>query len=213
MIVGDIHGEFGALNALMNIQRPDITIVCGDIAYYWMNTEAVREIKPKGKVYLIPGNHEDWNALQNVYRHNVDPLEIESNIFWCPIGSSIELNNIKILFVGGAESHDKNQRTFMIDWFPEEVLNSRDLDFIIDNNNKADIIISHTAPLAFKMNISGYSTDPTRHVLSILLEKYKPHRWYFGHFHMYVKGQYNNTKWTCLNYINQPSRYFEIIEL
>lgn len=215
MVVGDIHSEFGMLNTLMNRRPTDITIVCGDIAYFWCGENAKYKIKPKGKVYLVPGNHEDYFTMQRVVgRHSFNPVELEENVFWCPIGSSIKVNDTKILFVGGAESHDKNQRMFMVDWFPEEVLNSKDVDFILDNTDRADIIISHTAPLAFDVKLDfDYRTDPTRHALSILLEKFKPSLWYFGHFHKYITGIHKNTKWTGLNMIQDCSRYFEILNI
>jgi len=31
MIVGDVHGEFGTLNTLINRRKPDMIIACGDL--------------------------------------------------------------------------------------------------------------------------------------------------------------------------------------
>lgn len=217
MFVGDIHGDFGKLNSLMNTKFPDITIVCGDIAYFWMNNQAIGKIKPKGKVYLVPGNHEDFMMINDIVgRNKLEPVEVEPNLFFCSIGSSITVNNQKILFVGGADSFDKQQRTMMVDWFPEETLNCIDIDFILDNHSNADIIVSHTAPTEFWVGNAHWNskhTDPTRKALSVLLEKYHPSRWYFGHFHEYFIDVYKNTRWKGLNLIQAHTKYFDIIDI
>ncbi|MFA5154372.1 MAG: metallophosphoesterase family protein, partial [Clostridia bacterium] len=103
---GDIHGYFDNLNILINNKKPDVLIQCGDNAYYFSPDEiyGFQKIKPGNcKVYLIPGNHENWNQIEKVIgRRGPEPIEIEPNIFYCPIGSSAVINNKTYLFIGGA---------------------------------------------------------------------------------------------------------------
>jgi len=218
LMVGDIHGRFEDLNKLINKRKPDITIQVGDNAYYWMNNDNTGKIKPQGsKVYLIPGNHENFDIFhERIGRLHLDPTEIENNIFYCSIGSSITINNKKILFIGGADSVDKEMRTDKINWFrEEEILNNKDLDFILDNHKHADIIVSHTCPMEFDMKETERFdkwNDPTRQVLSILLEKLNPYLWYFGHWHHYLKGTFKKTEWVALNMVPE-TKWWKMIEL
>lgn len=210
LYVGDIHGEFGKLNSLINKKKPDILIVCGDVAYYWGVEDNTGKIKPgKTKVYLVPGNHEHiWKAEKEVGRRNTHPIEIEPNIFYCPIGSCILVHNKRILFVGGADSYDKSARTIGIDWFPEELLNQADLDYILNMHQRVDIIVSHTCPDIFDMNVPLTFNDPSRKILTILYEKFHPEEWYFGHFHLFKRRQAGSTRWTCLDRIDGQERHF-----
>lgn len=217
LMVGDVHGRFGDLNKLINKKKPDIVIQVGDNAYYWLNNVAKGEIKPQGcKVYLVPGNHENWDMIHSrVGRHKLDPTEIEENIFYCSIGSSITINDKKILFIGGADSIDKIMRTNKLDWFrEEEILSNKDVDFILDNHEHADIIVSHTCPTEFNMESTGRFdkyTDPTRLALSLILKRYKPYSWFFGHWHYYIKDRYDKTTWVGLNKVPDTKWWKEIV--
>jgi predicted phosphodiesterase len=216
LIAGDIHQEFGQLNALINVTKPDITIQAGDNAYFWAGRAYMGKIKSASPVYLVPGNHEDWDMIDQVGRRGMTPILLEQNIYHCPIGSSIEVNGKKILFVGGADSIDKAVRQEFITWWRQETLNNTDLDYILANVDRADIIVSHTCPDEFKLNKKRYDDDkfddPTQKALSYLLHRYKPSKWFFGHFHSTEKGQHLNTKWTMLN-MSGSTCWWKIIEV
>jgi Icc-related predicted phosphoesterase len=203
LAVGDIHSNFNAFNTLIEVKQPDIVFQCGDNGYFWVGKQAKGLIKPgNSKVYLIPGNHEDWNMYESIVgRHSKHPVEVESNVFYCPIGSIIELNGKRVMFLGGADSIDKRYRTFGYDYFPQEILDQKDLDFVL-SQNKVDIIISHTCPSVFevpKYSFTDMVADPTRKVLDIVLEKLKPDLWIFGHWHEFLQGRIDNTNWYGLN--------------
>jgi len=219
LFVGDIHGDFGALNKLINKKLPDVVIQLGDNAYFWRGQKnGERAIKPgKSIVFLLPGNHEDWVLFdRHVGRRGREPIEIEQNIFYCPIGSEIELNGKKIMFIGGAESIDKARRVAYDTWFPEELLNQEDLDFCLSTPNKIDIICSHTCPYDFqifqRLGIYEKANDPTMRVLNEVLFNLKPESWFFGHWHDFVQGKVADcrfwglncslyTKWWMTNYV------------
>lgn len=205
LAVGDIHGQFGALNALINKKEPDILIQLGDNAYFWPETNNVGKIKPGNcKVYLIPGNHSDWNQIEKeVGRRGRTPIEIEKNIFWCPIGSTLRINKRNFMFVGGAYSIDKAWRKPDISWWEQETLNQEDLEFCLSTPEKVDTICSHTAPFDFRiferLRIYDKANDHTMFVLNQLLYEFKPTAWYGGHWHDFVQGNTFGCRWWFLN--------------
>ena len=206
-IVGDIHGEFSKLNSFMNKYKEiDILIQAGDNAYYWSEVIGEKEIKPKQtKVYLVPGNHENFNFIEErVGRHGKVPVEIEPNIFYCPIGSTIDINDTVIMFIGGADSIDKRYRVPNLSWWAQEVLTDEDYDYIVSSVEKVDIIVSHTCPNYFDVKERVYQDegyDPTRYILDKIHDKYKPAYWFFGHWHRFIQSTYENTKWCALNMV------------
>jgi hypothetical protein len=169
-----------------------------------------------GKI-CITGNC--WNTFEEVVgRRGPEPVEVESKIYQCPIGSTIEVSGKVILFVGGADSIDKHLRHEGVTWFRQEILNTQDIEYIMQSVPKADIIISHTCPNEFdvKSTLSKWmpnTPDPSRKALSILLHHYKPEQWYFGHWHRYQTGIYKETAWTCLDMLGGVSSNFVTINL
>jgi hypothetical protein len=194
IITGDIHGEWGKLNALINKKKPDILIVCGDFGYWPAMWDLDKIVPAETKILWCDGNHEDFWALKQA-----NP-EVVPGVFYMKRGSVYTLpDNRKVLFMGGASSTDKEMRTFGVDWFPEETISWADMEDLPDH--RIDIVISHTCPNEFYKQLSSlYShNDPSRVALSYVLEKYRPLLWYFGHFHAFRKGKFEDTHWTALN--------------
>ena len=216
VVTGDIHGEFGTLNSYINSRHPDIILCCGDFGY-WPEEKnySLKILKPQTtKIYWCPGNHEQWDQLEERHgRRGPVPIEIKPNIFYCPIGSHLEINGKDILFVGGADSIDKALRTKGFDWFPQELLNQEDLDYILQYPKKVDMIISHTCPSLFPMR--PFETpekviDPTRKVLDIILEQFHPRDYFYGHWHQSLRGRLGDTFYECLNNIPYTNWWKEI---
>lgn len=126
-------------------------------------------------------------------------------------GSYITLpDGRNILFIGGAQSLDKDAREPGINWFPGEVLMEEDVNDLPEI--EIEIVISHTCPREFIPQVKAKDKrrfeDPSHDVLSKILNKYMPKYWYFGHFHSYQKGITENIKWTALNQIGDTG-WFE----
>ncbi len=160
------------------------------------------------KIYWCDGNHEDHWDLKEERNYMKAPCQVMPNVYYMKRGSVLSLpDGRNVLFIGGADSVDKNQRKLGFDWFPEEVITQSDVYDL--PNIKIDIVISHTCPLEFhqpiltaKVPYWGWQEkikDPSAHALSYILNRYKPDLWYFGHFHIYKTGVHFNTKWVCLN--------------
>lgn len=225
VFIGDIHGEFGQLNSFMNEfyskhKEPTTFIICGDVAYFWLNDPTpIIKRPPYSKIIWIPGNHENWEIVD---KYELGKLhELQDGVFMASFGAIEEIEGKKIMFCGGAESTDKNLRTPFVDWFPQEIITNKDMNFIFDEvkQQKIDILVSHTCPgivfpeLSKKMDwLQERSSDPSTHALDIIVERFKPELSVFGHFHRFTQGTVNDMVFTCLSYIYSNKIYYKILK-
>lgn len=219
IFMGDIHGKFGQVNSYMhemyNKHKESITfIICGDVAYWWCN-EPIPVVKVPAycKLIWVPGNHERWDIID---QYELGKLhELQDKVFLATFGAIETIEGHRIMFCGGADSVDKHMRTIFIDWFPQEIINNTDMDFLFDHvpEQKIDILVSHTCPsrifsqLSKKVDwLEEKSSDPSVYALDIIIDRYKPNLNVFGHFHKFMEGKINDLHWVCLSYINSSSR-------
>jgi len=162
------------------------------------------------KVYWCDGNHEDHWMLKK----HTEPTEVHRNVFYMPRASTLTLPAGRdVLFVGGAESIDVNARQTGVDWFPEEIPGYADFLKLDNVKGRVDIVISHTCPVEFNEVPDRHCAvlnDPTREILSRVVERFNPSLWYFGHWHAFAQGKYHNIKWTCLHYAPYKNWWIEI---
>ena len=209
-VCGDLHGDFPELNQIVSRRHPDIILQCGDFGWWphYHNTTKFGGrkvfnqfgIKNKDtKVLWIGGNHENWDDLKCITDYT--PYEIQDGVTYCPFGTVIEVNGYSILMVGGAESTDKEHRIEGDSWWKNEIISQEDMDNLPDC--KIDIVISHTAPRNWIENSVfkkyGRSTDPSSFALQLIFEKYRPNKWFNGHFHKYLKCEIDGCEWTSLD--------------
>lgn len=215
LVCGDIHGRWGMLNALINRKQPEIILQVGDFGIFEKFNCFVEDIKPHDtKIYFCDGNHENFDILDDLRnKHGNVPIEYARNIFYCPRGSVLELpDKRKVLFMGGADSIDKNYRTIGVDWFKQEIISQSDIDGLPETD--IDIVISHTCPLS----VLGYlndawvrdirQRDPSVVALDIVYEKYRPKEWYFGHWHVYKKFKHEQTVFTALSHNKSEQQWW-----
>ena len=225
-ILGDTHGESGLVNKYINKHNPDVLILTGDCAFYWndrkysdsakvtaaFSTDALDRLKPQNtKIFWLRGNHDEVNYLDSHFGRNAeDPVEIKHNVFYCPIGSLLNINGKECLFVGGAASIDADSRIQDIDWWQDEIVTGDDFKYISDTVDKVDVVFSHTVPEEFavlepRLSMGNYLVkfnDPSRVFLSNIMHKYTPEYWFAGHWHKYKTGKYKNTEWCTLNTVS-----------
>jgi hypothetical protein len=211
LIVGDIHGDWKYLNKLISKHHPYIILQCGDFGW-WPHFHNKTGLLPKKKkfnqfgiknhdtkIFWIGGNHENWDDLSCITDY--ESIEIQDNITYCPFGTVIGLNGYSILMCGGAESTDREWRTEGIDWWRNEIISQEDMDNLPDCN--IDIIISHTLPRNWIDNIGWKWTnrdrDPSSFALQLIFEKYKPKKWFAGHFHHYLNCKIDGCELTVLS--------------
>ena len=212
LYVGDVHGQFEELYKLLKTIDADIVCCVGDFGY-WPNMRnyTIGVLKSyDNPIYWCDGNHEDFESLNKIWTDRV-PTPILDNVFYMPRGSHITVEGKNILFMGGAESHDKMRRTPGYDWFPEEIISRADIDAL--PNIEVDTVVSHTIPTYFKVGALASldrGNDPSRPALNLVFKKYKPRKWYAGHWHEYTIGDYEGCSWKALNtlpYNGEPKGY------
>jgi len=213
MVVGDLHGEWGELNTLINKRSPDIILQVGDFGW-WSHFHGKKGLGRKGrifdqfgikpqdtKIFWIAGNHENWDDLNCITDDT--PYEIQDNVTYCPFGTVIEIDGTNILMCGGAESTDKDGRTEGIDWWRSEIITQEEMDRLPDC--RIDVVISHTIPRFFFESASWTwyherYNDSSTYALQLIFTKYKPKKWYSGHFHHFHQQTINDCEWTSLSY-------------
>jgi predicted phosphodiesterase len=201
LITGDVHMEFGFLNSLINRQKPDMVICCGDFGYWpkveWGKPLTDIKLQTAEKLLWCDGNHEDHWSLRD---RETD--ELAPNIIYMPRGSTYTLPDGRtILFMGGADSIDKQWRRVGVDWFPEEIITQKDFQNLPDK--KIDIFITHTCPEELVEELIKFypakKFEPSNRALSELRKIYKPDLWFFGHWHHYREGVLLGTQWYALS--------------
>jgi len=213
IITGDIHGQFSYLNRLINRHKDwlDLVICCGDFGYWPNFTDNHKLIKTHVPVLWCDGNHDNHWALKDLIKSG--DLEITKNVFYMPRGSVYTLDDGRtILFMGGADSIDKDSRTIGHDWFPEEIITQNDITDLPDV--KIDIFITHTCPVELYSTLVNYydpnddNPEPSNYALSTLWDIYKPSFWFFGHWHYYTKGRLHKTYWQALSYAGSNMKWW-----
>jgi len=217
IICGDVHAYWKELNKLVSRRKPDIILQCGDFGF-WPNIPKYdyKHIKNGDtKIYWCDGNHENHWELANLRGRDVS--EIHPNVFYMKRGSILTLpDGRNVLFIGGADSIDKEYRHIGYNWFPEEIILYKDIENLPYIN--IDIVISHTCPtevynfLKKKYLVDDKFRDPSQYALSYVLDKYKPSLWYFGHFHINMDITIKNTKFTVLNYAGSGGKWWTTLK-
>lgn len=211
LVVGDVHGCFENLKEVINTyQNIDNVIVCGDYGI-WNDFDPYNipdnyNIDYPCPVYFIDGNHENHAALDTYERGKIH--NIIGNLYFCAYGSVLNINGVKFLCCGGADSIDKQYRTPFVSWWPTECISESDQQFLPDE--EIDIVISHTAPSIICDQLSELSSnewkgekcsDPSTQYLDYVLEQYAPSAWFFGHWHTQFNSHLYNTEFFGLDMI------------
>ena len=211
LVVGDVHGCFENLNIILKAHKNlDAAIVCGDYGIWNdfspQNIPETYNIDYPCPVYFVDGNHENHAALDTYERGKIH--KIIGNLYFCAYGSVLNINNVKFLCCGGADSIDKLHRKRNISWWETECISESDQHFL--PNEKIDIVISHTAPSEVCTQILELPTnewkgdkcsDPSLKYLDEVLERYVPHTWFFGHWHTKFHTKLNNTMFYGLDMV------------
>lgn len=170
-VFGDVHGKFDAFRAKLD-SRPtdDIILQVGDFGI-WPHMEDNLKKGFSRPVYFIDGNHEYFPWLTDIN----EVTELYPNLFYVPRGTVMELDGRTVLFLGGAESPDKEYRTEGRDWFREESISYEDTDRIPRDVKNVDLMITHTPPYITVHQIFSGDTPPEWNYSSVAVESVWAH--------------------------------------
>jgi hypothetical protein len=153
-ILGDIHGDVRVLrNAIAEAEDSGATalIQVGDfgLMQHSGNDTGFHRVCKEAKlpVYFIDGNHDDctrWTELSEVTR-----VWDDTNLFYIPRGTVMEIDNRTIAFMGGAASIDKEYRLRNHwHWDEKENISPYEVLRMMDNakDKQIDLFITHCPP-------------------------------------------------------------------
>lgn len=202
-VKGDCHGDFTKIIDFIDrfeLDEDDIIIVLGDMGLYWRkdkkDAEAwLREYESrerKCQIWFIDGNHENFDLLEKLPAiPNTCRKYCSEHISYIPRGAEIYINNLRCLFIGGADSVDKWRRTPHLSWWPQEQITEQDILNI--SAGHYDYVFSHccprsifednkiclTAPFVDQSKVDHTSED----MLELLKNRITFEHWYFAHYH------------------------------
>jgi len=212
--VGDIHSSLSAIKTIDVLARSagcEIVVQVGDFGMMFAGPDrpshkcAVKEYfdnRESGPVwYTCGGNHDNWPHWNSIAPMEGGLTELAKDCYYVHRGQGIELDGVKHLFFGGAESTDRQWRTEGIDWWPEETPSSYEFADFFDTmeSYKPVVVVTHDAPLQigiWKYNRNNSATPKNLDNVFNLCE-HKPAYWMFGHHHIMDKWAVGNTVFYC----------------
>ena len=132
-ITGDTHGliDFEKLKEFDKkyISTKDVLIILGDAGIIWdylSMKETIAKYSSIGlTVIFVDGNHENFEILNKfpiVNKYGAKMHLISKNIFHVLRGEILNINDLKLLCIGGAISIDSHYRTLGVSYWKEEVI-------------------------------------------------------------------------------------------
>lgn len=205
---GDIHGqkyEIVRFCKKYNLTREDTVVILGDVgANYYGNgrdndlKDTFKKLKPT--IFCIHGNHEmrpatipsyktkEWNGGTVWYEQEYP------NLLFAKDGEIFTIEGIRHIVIGGAYSVDKFYRLRRgYGWWEDEQPSAEIKAYVEQQleNNKVDIILSHTCPFKYEpteMFIPGIDQSTvdasTEHWLNHIEETTEYRAWFCGHWHI-----------------------------
>ena len=151
------------------------------------------------KLFCVQGNHEERPENISTYKE-VDMFggkvfieEEYPNLIFAKNGELYEMDNKKVLVIGGAYSVDKNYRIiYGHPWFKDEQLSKEEMNNILNKykGQHIDIVLSHACPLkyepteVFMKGINQFDVDKSMEkFLDEVEQSIDYDKWYCGHYH------------------------------
>lgn len=153
----------------------------------------------KCPIYFLRGNHEDFEWLKLISNDgniiaNVDDYNL---VQYVPDGKVMEVNGIKVAFLGGIETAEREERSINEDIYNE----------LIDKykSREIDILVTHDAPYGVAIGFKGQVQGSKK--ITKLVEILQPKFLIAGHYHHMIGPQHiENTMYLGLSILVPPLR-------
>ena len=154
-VMGDVHGGMSHLHhAVSRTLRAGLkTLVqVGDFWIYddpgvlqkldrMIGTAAVQSgLSPEEfQVFFADGNHENFEVLDP---DAAAPVRMSRNLTYVPRGVALDIGGVRVGFLGGAESIDREYRTPGRDWWPQERMTVGQINRALEMG-PVDVLVTH----------------------------------------------------------------------
>lgn len=198
--LGDIHGDLSKLNRMKSVVSPNDTIIqVGDFGFYPNDMKMAWKFFEEYpcRILAIDGNHENFDYLSQFSKDK--PTNIVGNLWYVPRGMVLEIENLLIGFLGGANSIDKAYCVKGLSWFPNEEVTQEDINKLIVNvgDRKLDVLVTHAPPAyiipynfpPLKLRDWGLPpdwSDNSAKMVEVAYKALKPKKLICGHMHKQV---------------------------
>ncbi len=218
-ITGDLHGTHdihklstSVFSQQKAMTRSDYVIICGDFGLVWNNDKEDlwwrRWLNDKPWTTLwIDGNHENFDLLEQF------PLEewnggrvhrITDNILHLCRGSVFTLEGKKFFAFGGAESHDKEYRTYGRSMWKQELPSAEEMETgrraLAAAGWQVDVVLSHSLPQRIQGELyeeQFYPANCLTEYFDEISERLDYRLWFSGHYH--TSRQYDDRHFLIYN--------------
>lgn len=201
-VTGDLHQSIDICKLAVRrfpiqkeLDKSDIMIVCGDAGLVWDGSKEDKYWQEwlderNFTTFCCLGNHENYNLINDypiVEIFGGKAREIQPSVFYAISGEIYTINGKKMLFINGADSHDKEWRTEGKSWWPQEQIIEEKIDNALENlsghNFQVDYIISHTGGSEVCRQL-GFAPTVSDKMLDKVLETTQYGEHYCGHYHV-----------------------------
>lgn len=199
VLIGDVHGKYDQYKRIMAHCTGSIQV--GDMGYGFRRLGGFRDgqarINPP-HAKMVAGNHR-------CIRGNHDNPGVCKTQRQCIPDGTIEGD---VMFIGGAQSVDREWRIEGYDWWPDEELSQSELDALVAKyvEVRPRVMITHDCPEEIAICMAAVSgrkkldfVSRTRLAFQRMISAHQPKLWVFGHWHHSFDQVSQGTRWICLN--------------
>lgn len=209
---GDWHGDgIYAERAIHRAARSgaQVLVHTGDFGFKF-NKNFMRYLRhalteTDAHLYFVRGNHDDpdlldrrWPVDRFGFGEPIYPGKGSERIHYIPQGARWSWWGLTFLGLGGAHSVDREWRTPMWDWWPNEWISPADCYHAV-KGGKVDVMITHdlpaSCPLPNDRKSGGWpeaeliASEEHRLILQSVVDEVQPKLLVHGHFHVRHENQ------------------------
>lgn len=195
-LIGDIHGNTKSYANMLNGAKSSIQVGDFGIGFHDQNWhDGVNKFHKENPQHrFIRGNHDFPDKCRKEMAGYIPDGTIENNV----------------MFIGGAMSIDRGNRTIGLNWWDDEELSYSALSIFVDvfKNVQPEIVITHDCPASISkmmfidkgLSVGGSTQHYSRTAAAFdsMFEQHQPKFWFFGHWHITSKEEFNGTTFHCI---------------
>lgn len=198
LVAGDWHGSHPWAKKIIeaaSAEEIDKIIQVGDFGVWpgksgeeYLDILSRALVKQNVKLYFVPGNHEDFNQIDE-WNRTIEPdinghRKIRDNLFYAGKVNAWTWEGKRFASVGGAVSIDRQWRKENETWWPQEQLTALE-ETKAKDLGKVDYLFTHDAPVDVPLSYLKKDEDSQAHryTMTKIGRALRPNLWFHGHYH------------------------------